>query len=149
MITRMGVLAGLLAPVLSTTDAPTAARSSDRVRLGAFCDLFYTQKKVREAFETYVAADYIQHSKGIGQGRETAITFLEPMFARDAFHLEPVQIMLDGQMAAVVLNVTAGPVRAIVIDLFRLHDGLIVEHWDVKSEISAEAADFYFKGFSK
>lgn len=49
-----------------------------------FCDLFYRQKRVREAFETYVAADYIQHSADMAQGRDAAIATLEPMFARAA-----------------------------------------------------------------
>ena len=138
-------MAGLLAPMVTPGDSTAA----DRGRVSAFCDLFYRQKRVREAFETYVAPDYIQHSAGIAQGREAAIVFLTPMFARDGFTLVPVRIMLDADIATVVLDVTAGAVRAVVIDLFRLKDGLIVEHWDVKGEMTAEVASGYFTGFAR
>ena len=145
-MTRQGFLAGLLTPLL-TPAVPDAV--TDRARMEDFCDLFYHQKRVRAAFEAHVTPDYIQHSLGIGQGREAAIVFLEPMFARPDFILRPERIMIDGDMVTVILNVTAGTVRAIVVDLFRLKDGKVVEHWDVKSELAPDIAGSYFAGFTE
>jgi predicted SnoaL-like aldol condensation-catalyzing enzyme len=133
-----------------TGPATIAAQAPDlHRRFEDFCDLFYRRKRVREAFEAHVAPDYIQHSAGMGQGREAAIQALEPMFGRVNFTVTPVRTIWDGSLATVILDVRVGEeVRAIVIDLYRHDRDRIVEHWDVKSEIEPVRRDRYFDGLS-
>lgn len=133
-------LAGIL-PVVAAGRAQAAAPSG----LEAFCTLFYRQKQVRAAFERYVAVDYIQHSNGMAQGREAAITVLEPMFARPHFTANPVSAITQGALSIVMLDVRVGAdIRAAVLDIFRWHNGLIQEHWDLKQELTAAQATTYF-----
>jgi predicted SnoaL-like aldol condensation-catalyzing enzyme len=118
-------------------------------RFDAFCELFYRQKRVRAAFESHVADDYIQHSAGMAQGREAAILALEPMFARANFTVTPVRTLWDGHLATVILDVRMGEVvRAIVVDIYRHDRERIVEHWDVKAEIDTARRDSYFDGLA-
>jgi predicted SnoaL-like aldol condensation-catalyzing enzyme len=137
--------AALLAPLLFA-DAPVEAASHAQT-LDDFIDLFYRRKRVREAFERYVAAEYIQHSAGMAQGREAAVAVLEPMFARENFRIEPVRVLRSANLMAVILDVRVGDnVRAMVIDVFRHARGKILEHWDVKLDIPAAQRDSYFDG---
>ena len=137
--------AALLAPLL-LANAPVEAASHSQT-LDEFIDLFYRQKRVREAFEKNVAAEYIQHSAGMAQGREAAIAVLEPMFARENFRTEPVRVLRSTDLLVVILDVRVGDtVRAMVIDVFRHARGKILEHWDVKLDIPAAQRESYFDG---
>ena len=137
--------ASLLIPLLGA-GAASAAQPADG--LDDFIDLFYRKKNVRAAFEKHAVPDYIQHSAGMAQGREAAITTLEPMFARDTFHIEPVRVLRGGNLIAVILDVRVGDtVRAMVVDMYRHDHGKIREHWDVKFEIPTGQGDQYFSGF--
>lgn len=150
MLDRKTFLMGsvLATAVLPAEHADAASRAS--ADFDRFCDLFYRQKKIREAFETYIAPDYIQHSAGMAQGREAAIAVLEPMFARENFQTIPVRTFRDGNLSGVILDVRVGDaVRAVVVDIYRLERGRIVEHWDVKGELAPEQRNGYFEGFRK
>src|SRR5260221_12013888 len=67
-----------------------------------FMTEFYLEKRVREAFETWVEPGYIQHNPLAATGRDAAIAFLEPFFQG---HPEAVysikRIIADGNLVAV------------------------------------------------
>jgi predicted SnoaL-like aldol condensation-catalyzing enzyme len=133
--------------LLAGTDAPAAAATAAGRDFGDFCDLFYRQKRVREAFEKHVAEDYMQHSAGMAQGRAAAIDVLAPMFARETFHITPLRTLTDRDLAMVILDVRVGDaVRAIVVDIYRRANGKLVEHWDLKYEIPEAQRESYFGG---
>jgi predicted SnoaL-like aldol condensation-catalyzing enzyme len=106
---------------------------SNREIIVDFARLFYQEGAVREAFERYVHPEYVQHNPGISDGRENAIVSLTPMWRRPGFTTEVLRILVDGDYAALHVRADNGPgkPKAAVFDLYRLHDGLIVEHWDV------------------
>jgi predicted SnoaL-like aldol condensation-catalyzing enzyme len=98
-----------------------------------FANLFYREKNVVKAFITYVSEDYIQHNPNIPDGREAAIELLEPKFSSPtaSFHIK--RILVDGNLAAIHLHGRFSPDSpgGAVVDLFRIDEGMIVEHWDV------------------
>jgi predicted SnoaL-like aldol condensation-catalyzing enzyme len=108
-----------------------------------FVEIFYGQKNVRLAFETYVGDNYIQHNPGIADGREAAIEKLEPMFSHPDFTVDVKRILVDGDMAVVHLHARKTPAErgGAVVDMFRLHDLKIVEHWDVLQAIPEQSAN--------
>jgi predicted SnoaL-like aldol condensation-catalyzing enzyme len=108
-----------------------------------FVDLFYGQKQVREAFKTYVTEDYIQHNPGIADGREAAILALEPMFSKPTFVADVKRVIVDGDIAVVHLYARSTPEErgGSVIDMFRLKNGKIVEHWDVLQAVPEKSAN--------
>ena len=111
----------------------------NRLIVQRFVELFYAQKNIRLAFENCVAEDYVQHNPGILDGREAAIVALEPMFSRPDSRFDVKHILVDGDFAAVHLHgkSAGGEAGGAVVDLFRLENGLIVEHWDVLQPIPA------------
>src|SRR5262245_40467165 len=98
-----------------------------------FSNIFYGEKNVRKAFVKWVREDYIQHNTNIPDGRDAAIELLEPKFSSPTASFDIKRILVDGNLAAIHLHgrfSTNSPGGA-VVDLFRLEDGKIAEHWDV------------------
>lgn len=107
----------------------------------AFADLFYRQRRVREAFEEFVAENYIQHNPGLSDGREAAIVALTPLFSRTDMQFNIKRILVDGDHAAIHLHAISPerPRGTAVVDVFRLERGKIVEHWDVLQAVPPES----------
>lgn len=78
----------------------------------------------------YVCEDYVQHNPTVEQGRQGLLNFLKFFFTKEAKH--DIQLALeDGDLVAVYVYVTFNDgSKAIVTDIYRLVDGVIVEHWD-------------------
>lgn len=116
----------------------------NRVIVTRFIDLFYRQGRVREAFMTYVVPGYIQHNPVAADGRDTAIAALEPYFASQPNAIREVQrIIVDGNLAVVHLRVRQNPQdRGVaIVDILRLENGMIVEHWDVIQAVPERSAN--------
>ena len=134
---RLAIAAFLLAatPNLAIARSGHHARHlSNRQIVTRFIDLFYRQGRVREAFMTYVAPDYIQHNPIARDGRDAAIAALEPFFASQPNAIREVQrVIVDGNLAAVHVRLRRSPQDRgfAVVDILRLENGMIVEHWDV------------------
>ena len=109
-----------------------------------FIRLFYSEGRVREAFMTYVAPEYIQHNPIAADGRDAAIAALEPYFASQPNAIREVQrIIVDGNLAVVHLRARANAEdRGVaIVDILRLQDGKIVEHWDVIQAVPERSAN--------
>lgn len=98
-----------------------------------FCDLFYTQKRVADAFAYLVSDDYRQHNPNVADGPAAAIEMLTPKFdGSPEASFEIQRILVDGDLAMVHVKASrAGVPIAAVADLYRFSDGKLVEHWDV------------------
>lgn len=108
-----------------------------------FARIFYAEKDVRRAFETYVVPDYIQHNPGIADGRDAAIAALAPMFSAPGARFEVKRILVDKDMAVIHLFGQGNPATpgAAVADIYRLKDGKIVEHWDILQPMPEKSAN--------
>lgn len=134
----------LLAPLMAVAllgNGP--ARPDNRRVIEDFARLFYGERDVKQAFETYVAPDYIQHNPGVPDGRDAAIALLQPMFSDRNRSFEVRKIIVDGDLAAIHIFVKPEPAArgAAVADFYRLKDGKIVEHWDVIQPIPEKSAN--------
>lgn len=136
-----GVLAlALAAPASAAPEpetAPACGRSIQEIADG-FKSLFYDRGRVREAYETYVAEDYIQHNPGATDGRDAAIAFLEPIYEHNPQHRMTVHRMIVKDPYIVVhLHGQSSPEDrgAAAIDILRVEDCWIVEHWDVTQPV--------------
>lgn len=119
------------------------ATEQNRVIMTDFAEIFYHQRNVRLAFETYVSADqYIQHNPTIADGRESAVTALHDKFAHPDARFEIKKILVDGDLAVVhVRAFPNGGKEAAVADFYRLENGKVVEHWDVLQVVPDTAAN--------
>ncbi|TFB15996.1 polyketide cyclase [Microbacterium sp. 3H14] len=107
--------------------------NDNRASFEEFCRLFYTEKRVADAFAFLVSADYRQHNPSVPDGPAAAIEMLTPKFdgSPDA-RFEIQRMIVDGDLAMVhVRAFRSGAPDAAVADIYRFEDGVIVEHWDV------------------
>ena len=108
---------------------------------------FYNQalnEKNFEAASKYLGARYIQHNPVAADGPEGLKSFIG--FLRDKFpqsRSEIKRVFADGDFVIVHVHSVREPGtrgRAI-IDIFRLENGKIVEHWDVVQDVPEKAAN--------
>ena len=108
---------------------------------------FYEQainKKNFAAASKYLGPHYIQHNQRAADGAEGLKAFIR--FLIDKFpnaHSEIKRVFADGDY--VILHVHSvrepGTAGAAVVDIFRLENGKIVEHWDVHEDILEKPAN--------
>jgi predicted SnoaL-like aldol condensation-catalyzing enzyme len=109
-----------------------------------FMTEFYLEKRVREAFETWVEPGYIQHNPLAATGREAAIAFLEPFFRNHPDTTYSIKrIIADGNLVAVHSHAvfTPGDRGLAVVDILRVDHCKIAEHWDVAQPVPEKAAN--------
>ena len=85
------------------------------------------------AIDRLFSADYRQHNPQIPNG-PAAIKALMGNLSRD-FKYEPGLVMADGDYVSIHGRYTGwGPKPMIAVDIFRVANGKIAEHWDVMQE---------------
>ena len=87
-----------------------------------------------ESADRYVKENYIQHNPGVDQGREALKSaFAEKFETHPEFRLDIQMLIAKKDMVAVYLkNIgTGGKTKCRVVDIYRLEDGMLAEHWDV------------------
>ena len=137
----------LLAATLAVTTASALAdecRLTPKEVVTKFMTEFYLQKRVREAFETWVEPGYIQHNPLAATGRDAAIAFLEPFFQGHPDAVYSIKrIIADGNLVAVHSHAkfAAGDRGLAVVDILRVEHCKIAEHWDVAQPVPEKAAN--------
>lgn len=89
---------------------------------------------VVESAKKYVREDYIQHNPGVEQGRDGLMcAFADKFRTNPDFHLKIEKMISEDDMIAVYIkNVDArGNTRCRVVDIYRIQNGMLAEHWDV------------------
>jgi predicted SnoaL-like aldol condensation-catalyzing enzyme len=85
------------------------------------------------AVERYFSSTYVQHNPLIPNGRD-AIPALIAGLAQ-GFTYEPGMVMAEGDLVMIHGRYTGwGPKPMVAVDIFRIADGKLAEHWDVMQE---------------
>lgn len=84
--------------------------------------------------DRYFAVDYVQHGSLVGDGREKLRAFLDQ--AREQYpdaQTRIVRSFVDGDHVIFHVRVSLAPSEPdlAVVDIFRMEDGLMAEHWEV------------------
>jgi predicted SnoaL-like aldol condensation-catalyzing enzyme len=90
------------------------------------------------AVDRYIAADYIQHSQMAPPGRDALKAFLDMIREASPQAVHDVKRMFaDGDHVIVHYHVRRWPddIGFAVMDIFRIAEGLIAEHWDVTMDV--------------
>jgi predicted SnoaL-like aldol condensation-catalyzing enzyme len=143
----MRTLLSLLILSLALTAAEASAadcRLTPKEVVTRFMTRFYVDKKVREAFETWVDPGYVQHNPMAATGRDAAVSFLEPFFAQHPdIHYSIARVIADGNLVAVHSHGKFGPDdRGVaVVDILRVEGCKVMEHWDVVQPVPEKSAN--------
>lgn len=90
------------------------------------------------AVDRFIAEDYIQHNQAVEPGREPLKAFLDTIreSTPEAVH-DVKRAFVDGDHVTVHYHVRRWPgdLGWAVIDIFRIEDGKVKEHWDVMQDV--------------
>lgn len=133
----------LLAVAPAAIAADRAQLDANKKTVLAFYEAGINEKDFAKAAQ-YVGPRYIQHNPTAADGLEGFKRFID--FLREKYpqaHSEIKRVFADGDY--VILHVHAvrepGTRGNAIVDIFRLENGKIVEHWDVIEPIPAQAAN--------
>jgi predicted SnoaL-like aldol condensation-catalyzing enzyme len=143
---RKAAIASLILAAFMTASSPGVAADgkTPKEMVTTFYRMVFEAHRVKEAFDLYVGPTYKQHNPRVPDGAAASIKFLA-----DRFETNPqatnkiIRTIADGDLVAVHVHSTLNPDdrgRAIV-DIFRVQDGKIVEHWDVIQPVPEETAN--------
>ncbi|WP_420998229.1 nuclear transport factor 2 family protein [Cupriavidus sp. 30B13] len=81
----------------------------------------------------YFSDNYIQHNPVIPDGKEAIPALIAGL--PEGFGYEPGMLVADGNLVMIHGRYTGwGPRPMVAVDIFRLEDGRLAEHWDVLQE---------------
>jgi len=140
----------ILATAFSLLIASPAALAADAKQMeenkkvvAAFYDAALNQKDFEKAAQ-YLGARYTQHNPLAADGREGFkgfITFLKDKFPNNRSEIK--RIFADGDYVIVHVHAMREPGTRgnAIVDIFKLENGKVVEHWDVIQPIPEKAAN--------
>ncbi len=110
----------------------------------AMIDMSFNQRKVAEAFHKYVGPTYTQHNPRSPDGKEANIAALSAYVASvPELKYDIKRVFVDGDFVIVHAQMMSGPgdLGKAVVDILRLENGKIVEHWDVVQPVPEKPAN--------
>ena len=142
------LLPSLFAAAAMLTALPAIAADANMLERNKRVVLDFYEKGLNqkdfEAASKHFGNRYVQHNPGAADGPEGFKGFLQ--FLRDKFpnsRSEIKRAYADGDF--VILHVHAvrvpGERGNAIVDIFKLEDGKIVEHWDVSQPVPEKAAN--------
>jgi predicted SnoaL-like aldol condensation-catalyzing enzyme len=141
LIAGLAALAVLVARPALAADAKQMEENKKTV--AAFYDAALNQKDF-DAASKYLGDRYTQHNPTAADGPEGLKAFLA--FLRDKFpnnHSEIKRIFADGDYVIVHVHAVREPGTRgnAIVDIFKLENGKVVEHWDVVQPIPEKPAN--------
>ena len=96
-----------------------------------------------ENVDDYLGPYYIQHNPRVPDGKEIIVEALSKRGPLKDEALQIKRIVAEGDLVFVHSHATffAKPRGAAVVDIFRIEDGKIVEHWDVIQPVPENSAN--------
>lgn len=116
---------------------------ANRALVIEFYDKFFNHHQVDEV-ASIVAENYIQHNPFVPDGREPFVSYFKGFFKENPqYRARIVRSAVDGDIVwlhVYVIEKTGTQGKA-VVDIFRVKDSKIVEHWDVIQPVPETAAN--------
>lgn len=141
LIAGLATLVVLFVRPTLATDAKQMEENKKSV--AGFYDAALNQKNF-DAASKYLGSRYTQHNPGVADGPEGLKAFLA--FLKDRFpnnRSEIKRIFADGDYVIIHVHAVreAGTRGNAIVDIFKLENGKVVEHWDVIQPIPETSAN--------
>ncbi len=121
-----------------------AANSGNKELVLAYYRMMFQDKEVEQAMSTYVGKNLIQHDPYLSDGAAAMTDFFVPYYEQHPqASAEIKRVVAEGDIVVVHALWKESPedLGQSVIDIFRVENGKIVEHWDVSQDIPENPAN--------
>jgi predicted SnoaL-like aldol condensation-catalyzing enzyme len=138
MLLAMAVVLAATNPVFAE---PVHEKNKQLVR--AFYELAFNQHKPTEAAKKYIGEKYVQHNPHVPNGAEAFYGYFEGYFKEHPkSHVIFSHVIADGDLVVLHLNskIDEKDRGQAIVDIFRVENGKIVEHWDVIQAVPEKTA---------
>jgi predicted SnoaL-like aldol condensation-catalyzing enzyme len=119
------------------------AQANKALVLKAYQELFGDHDLT--ALDRHWAKDYIQHNPSMGDGTEAVKQFIEKLGILNGpkFKVEFLRVAAEGDLVFVHTRQPKTPQspEMVIVDIFRVQEGKIAEHWDVMQPVPADAVN--------
>lgn len=107
-----------------------------------YLEVLWNQGKTEDA-ATYVAENLVQHNPSLPDGRGPLVDYIEgarKQMPDMQFELKRIVAEGDLVVAHSLFTAAAAGVAMAVVDIMRISDGVIVEHWDATETVPESTA---------
>lgn len=131
-------------PFGSNAQADTSLKSaeSNRKLVVDFYNDFFNKHSIESA--NVIAEDYIQHNPDVPDGKAAVVSYFEDYFkSNPQSRAKIVRSAVEGDLVWLHVHATNGAEDKgqAVLDIFRVQNGKIVEHWDVIQNVPEKSAN--------
>lgn len=134
----------LLLAASCAAPAQAAAPQSNKDIVVAFFRMMFQDRDIDEAVRLYVGKNYIQHNPYMRDGVEPMVDFFPHYFEQHPqASVDIKRVIAEGDLVMIHNLWRESPEDRgqAVVDIFRVENGKIVEHWDVSQEIPENPAN--------
>jgi predicted SnoaL-like aldol condensation-catalyzing enzyme len=145
-LVRVVVCSVVLFAASSTSANAQSAEELERNKntVVAYYDMAFNQKQPELAVAMFVGPDYKQHNPLAASGKEPFIAFVKAASQQfPDLHVDIKRVIAEGDLVVTHSHFTLGPEDrgSAVVDIFRIENGKVVEHWDVIQMIPERPAN--------
>lgn len=138
------ILAPMVVLLVATAALAETVAEKNKKLVRDFYELAFNQHRPTEAAKKYIGEQYIQHNPNVPNGAEAFYGFFEGFFKEHPkSRVDIKRILADGDLVALHLHskVDEHDPGLAIVDIFRVENGKIVEHWDVIQPVPEKAAN--------
>ncbi|WII72058.1 nuclear transport factor 2 family protein [Bdellovibrio sp. 22V] len=134
----------LVAVICLLSFTTKATPEENKVLVRDFYEMAFNQHKPREAAKKYIGKKYIQHNPYVPNGAAAFYEYFEDYFKKNPkSHVVIHRALADGDLVALHLHSKQNEKDRgkAIVDIFRVENGKIVEHFDVIQDVPEKTAN--------
>ena len=139
----LSIVAGTILAV-GLLGGANAANSGSKDLVLAYYRMMFQDKDVEQAMNTYVNKNLIQHDPYLGDGAAAMTDFFVPYYEQHPqASAEIKRVVAEGDIVVVhaLWKETPEDTGQAMVDIFRVENSKIVEHWNVSQDIPENPAN--------